>query len=116
MPRSKTAWKMAEKLTAKELKGTRVLRGADFSKSDVDVIVDDFPSLRIDSKYRQKWAHHKFLTEIKDKYCKTQGDIPVLITKNPKMQGGVVSLFLHDLGILLDAIRELREKRNEPDL
>ena len=108
MARSKTAWKHAEKAVAKALKGTRVLRGADFSVKDVDVKVADFPNLQIDSKYRQRWAHHKFLDEVQEKYCADPADIPILVTKHLRQTGAVAVLRLEHLGLLLDAIRELR--------
>jgi hypothetical protein len=109
MPRSKTAWKSLEKETAKALRGIRVLRGADFSKKDVDVKVPDFPNLQIDAKYRQAWSHHKFLVEIQEKYCADPGDVPILVTKHPRQRGSVVSLSLEHFGFLLDLIRELAQ-------
>ena len=109
MPRSKTAWKDLERLVAKVLKGRRILRGSDFSAHDVDVIVDDFPMLRIDGKYRQRWGHHKFLVEVEKKYCKP-GDIPLLVTKHLKQRGAVVCLDLDAFGVILQTIRELREE------
>jgi hypothetical protein len=112
MARQSQSWKVLEKATAKTLKGTRILRGADFSKSDVDVVVDDFPDMRIDSKYRIRHAHHKFLDEIKKKYCKKETDIPVLISKTHNQRGAVVSLSLEHFGKLLNEIRELRNKCN----
>lgn len=111
MPWSNTAWKDLERLVAAELNGVRVMRGADFSKSDVDVKVADFESLRIDAKYRQRWAHHKFLDEVRTKYCSDTDDIPILITKAAKQRGAVVCLSLSDFGILLNVIRELRNEQ-----
>ena len=102
------AWKDLERLVAKSLGGERVLRGADFSIKDVDVKVDDFPHLILDAKYRQRWGHHRFVEEVKKKYCKSPEDIPILITKHPRQRGAVACLPLDALGRLLDEIRELR--------
>lgn len=107
------AWKEAEKLTARLLGGRRVLRGADFSKSDVDVIVDDFPMLRVDSKYRTRWSHHRFLEEVQKKYCSEPEHVPVLVTKTHHQQGAFVTMKLEHLGVLLDAVRELRVERDQ---
>ena len=105
------SWKDLEKLTAKSLKGVRVLRGADFSKKDVDVKVPDFPNLQVDSKYRARnWAHHSYLAEIKAKYCNDEEDIAILVTKNHRQHGAVVSLDLEAFSSLLDAIRALRTR------
>lgn len=108
MARQSQAWKALERLTASELKGRRVLRGADFAKSDVDVIIDEFGFLKADCKYRQKWAHHKFLEEIVEKYCTSKGDMPVLITKTPKQIGACVTIRLDHFGVLLDMLRVKR--------
>jgi len=105
------AWKNLERLVAQVLKGERVCRGADFAKKEVDVKVHDFPNLQIDAKYRkQNWRHHAFLDEIRFKYCDDDVDIPVLVTKNHNQVGAVVSLSLHDFGVLLDTIRDLRKR------
>ena len=110
MPRSKTAWKNAEKKVAQTLRGKRVLRGADFSVKDVDVKVPDFPTLKIDSKYRASWAHHTYLEEVATKYCASPVDMPILVTKHHKQRGAVVVMDLAHFGVLLDVVRELREE------
>jgi hypothetical protein len=111
MPRSKTAWKALEKQVAKALKGIRVLRGADFSKTDVDVKVPDFPNLQIDAKYRTSWAHHSYLEEVRAKYCNDPVDMPILVTKTHGQRGAVVVMDLEHFGLLLESIRELRSGR-----
>ena len=109
MGKRSTSWKDLEKLVAQELKGTRVQRGADFSRSDVDVIVPDFPTLRVDAKYRQAtWSHHKYLAEVKTKYSRDDLDIPILATKNHNERGAVISIYLSDFAAILDSLRELR--------
>ncbi len=109
------AWKNLEKEIALELRGERVSRGADFSVKSVDVKVHDFPFLKIDGKYRQRWSHHKFLDDIVEKYCEEPGDIPILVTKHPRLRGAYVSLPLESFAIFLDALREWRDgKRPKP--
>jgi hypothetical protein len=107
------AWKNWERKVAEKLKGKRVLRGNDFSKKSVDVKIKDFPTLKLDCKFRQKWAHHKFLAEIIRKYCTKPGDIPVLLTKTPRQIGGIVCIPLDAFAVLLDSIRELRQERGK---
>jgi len=109
MARQSRAWKNLERLVAKVLKGTRVLRGNDFSVKRVDVEVDDFPMLKIDAKYRQRWSHHKFLAEVAEKYCNDDVDIAILVTKHPRQRGAVVVMDLDQFGILLDTIRDFRD-------
>lgn len=105
------AWKALERDVAKTLRGERVLRGGDFSKKDVDVRVGDFESLQIDAKYRQRWAHHRFLDEVERKYCDTKaGHMPILVTKHPRQRGACVTLRLEHFGCILDVVRELREE------
>lgn len=113
MPRSKTAWKKAEAKAAEKLKGRRVLRGANFAVSDVDVIVDDFPHLKIDSKYRTRHAHHSLMAEIVAKYCKHPEDIPVLVTKHHNQVGEYATVPLEFLGLLLDAVRTLHAYKKD---
>lgn len=109
------AWKALERQVAKALKGERILRGADFSKKDVDVRVADFPGLQIDAKYRAKWHHHGFLADIIRKYCQNADDMPVLVTKHKNQLGAVVVMDLNHFGALLDAIRELRQQLNDQE-
>lgn len=103
------SWKNLERDVAKALQGKRISRGDDFSRKDVDVEVEDFPTLKVDAKYRARWGHHKFLAEVVGKYCE-EGDIPVLVTKHHRQQGAVVAVTLEHFGLLLDVIRELRDE------
>jgi len=86
------AWKALEREAARELGGKRILRGADFSVSSPDIFISDHPELKIDCKYRQRHAHHKTFKEIKKKYCKEEKDIPVLITKQAREEGFLVTI------------------------
>lgn len=109
---SSKAWKELEKLVAKALRGKRISRGDDFSRKDVDVEVEDFDMLRIDAKYRSSvnWYHHSFLAEVKDKYCTLPEHIPVLVTKTKGQRGANLTVQLDHFGVILDAIRELRDE------
>jgi len=98
------AWKELEKKVAKVLHGERVLRGSDFSESDVDVKVPDFAWYAIDCKSRARHAHHRLMEGIREKYCKN-GRIPVLITKEKGKQGEYVTLPLKAFGDILNTIR-----------
>lgn len=110
MGRRSVSWKALERQAAKELGGERVLRGADFSKKDVDVRIPDFPTIMVDAKYRQRWYHHRFLAEVVTKYCDQPDCMPLLITKHPRQRGAVAVLYLDHLGALLDTIRDLRDE------
>lgn len=98
------AWKDLERQVAKTLRGKRISRGDDFSRSDVDVICE-FRALKIDAKFRAKHGHHTFMNEIERKYCTKPGDVPVLVTKTPGQQGAYVTVPLDHYALLLDVAR-----------
>lgn len=98
-------WKALEREAARELRGKRVHRGADFSESAVDVELEELLAhLKVDGKYRVKHAHHSFLEEVRKKYCGPH-DVPILVTKHHRQRGAVVSCPLEFFGLLLDAYR-----------
>ena len=71
----------------------RVSRGDDLGVSDVDIIVDDIPTMKVDCKYRAGgWAHHAEVDEAEAKYCTGEGDFLVLPTKGGLEAGSLVSL------------------------
>ncbi len=102
-------WKSLERAAAEALGGNRVLRGANFAVSDVDVLIPDLPFLKVDAKYRVKHAHHTFMAEIKAKYCTKPTDIPVLVTKSHNQVGAYATVPLAFLGALLDVYRRETE-------
>jgi len=108
--RQSQAWKNAEKQAALALKGRRVLRGSDFSQSDVDVIIDDLPELRVDVKFRTRHAHHTFMREIQEKYITEPGQEPVLVTKHHRQESAFATVRLEFLGELLDIARAYAEE------
>lgn len=111
------AWKKLEKDSAEVLGGKRIVRGDDFSISRPDV-VHPIRSLKIDSKYREKHAHHSLINEIARKYCKKVEDVPVLLTRTHRersIYATVPAQFLADLidhfmatGLDLDKSDEFR--------
>lgn len=107
--RQSQAWKALERAVAKELGGTRVLRGADFSVEDVDVKIADFPHLKVDCKYRTRHAHHSLLAEIREKYCE-ENEVPILVTKHHNQDGACVTVTLDFFKTLLEAARMLDRK------
>lgn len=94
-------WKALEKRTAQRLEGQRVLRGADFSKSDVDVILDLHPELKVDAKAYKRFAHHTLVREIQKRYCRGDGHIPVLVTAEPRQRDPYVTIPLSFFAQLL---------------
>lgn len=101
MARQSQAWKNLERQTAKELDGRRITRGGNFAVSDVDVVVDAHPELRIDCKYRTSHSHHSLMAAIERKYCARPGDVPVLVTKHHNQESAYVTIPLQFFGRLL---------------
>lgn len=111
------AWKELEKKTAAALGGIRINRALDYGHSDYDVVVPDFPFLRVDAKHRKRHAHHSLIEEIRDKYCKG-GGYPVLVTRHSGSHRQYVCLDLHVFGAILQVLRQYnnqKEKNNEDD-
>ncbi len=108
------AWKELEEKTAAALGGTRINRAADYGKSDYDVLVPDFPWLRVDAKYRARHAHHALIEEIREKYC-VNGGYPVLVTKHHGSHREYATVDLHLFGAFLEVIRRLNDAERIPD-
>jgi len=102
-------WKDLERTAARKLGGRRFPRWRDLFEKAVDVVVPDFPDLRIDCKSRARFSHHRFLREIDTKYCNANQS-PVLITKGHGETGEVVSMPLDTLAGLLNELRTLRRR------
>lgn len=111
MPKQSEAWKNLERQAAQALGGVRVLRGDDYSQSDVDVLIPAFPELKVDCKYRQKHAHHSLMEIIRQKYCEVEFDVPVLVTKHRNQSGACVTVDLDYFARLLDDARLVRAIR-----
>lgn len=108
MAKRSEAWKDLEREVAEALKGTRVSRGDDFSRSDVDVVVADFPALAVDAKYRKSHAHHALLVGVEVKYCSEARLVPVLATKHHRQRGFNITIPGWHYAALLDQVRELQ--------
>lgn len=97
MPRS-NSWKDLEKqirdtLIKFNLPATRLTRGADWSESTFDVVIDAHPQYKFDGKYSQRGHRaNTMLDLIEAKYCKAPGDVPVLCTKGYKERGFKVTV------------------------
>lgn len=109
MAKQSQAWKDLERATAEALKGKRVMRGANFAESDVDVKVPDFPLLKVDCKYRKSHAFHALVEDIRTKYCESHDvtiGTPVLVTRHRNGKNVYVTVDLEMFAKLLDLIRE----------
>lgn len=105
------AWKNFERETAKILGGRRIYRGDDFSRSDVDVALDDLPHYKIDNKYRKAHAHHSLMEEILRKYCVGDGTVPVLVTKHHRQDGSYTTIPTERFAYLIALEREQLAKK-----
>lgn len=105
MPKQSQRWKQLERSVAEALGGSRVLRGADFSESDVDVKVADMPNLKVDCKAHARFAHHSLVDEVREKYCHDPEDVPVLVTKASRQIGANVTIPLEYFAWLLNVVR-----------
>lgn len=98
------SWKRLEKTVAEKLGGRRILRltaPAPSYLSCPDVELPQFPGLKIDAKYRERWAHHSHLREIARKYCSEPEHEPILVTKEHGQHGAYVTVRLEFLARLL---------------
>ena len=103
------AWKDLEKTTAKVLGGKRVIR-LSYSQKSVDVKIKDFPTFKVDAKRYKKFRAFALYEEVKEKYCKTPTDKPILVLRqhNKKTKLAVIDLEL--LGQFLNFIRETKRQ------
>lgn len=113
MRRQSQAWKNLEREAADILKGRRVTTPWSLFEIRTDVIVDDFPELAIDAKYRQRWAHHSYVKAIIDKYG-AERPTPVLITKAAKERGAFATIPLALLAELLNIARVAQGRTESP--
>jgi hypothetical protein len=89
-------WKALEKLIAKKVGGTRLIRGNDFGVSMLDV---EHPWLAIDAKWRSELAvvtWYLKLVKDCDKIYKGQNKIPILVIKKKGMRGELAVILLDD--------------------
>ena len=69
-------------------------RAGNYALSDYDVEIEGHSFFKGDSKYSASnpYRHHGKIKEIESKYCKEEGDVPVLYTRNYKEHGGYISV------------------------
>jgi hypothetical protein len=106
------AWKRLERTIGKLFGGERVKRMGDFSVSATDVILHDLRHIKIDCKLRQRFMHHSLFNEINERYCKNDGEIPLLVTKEYGKYRYLVSVDAEFFAVLLDAYREKLKAQN----
>lgn len=105
-----TAWKGFEREVADVaarfgFTSRRISRGADLGESDVDVVLEEAPGLRIDCKYRAKQAHHSLFLEVESKYVSEPGQRLWLPTKVAGEAGSLVVMRTEEaFSLLRDAM------------
>jgi hypothetical protein len=109
--RRSRAWADLETRAAEILKGQRDHTRWDLFTVRDDIHVRDFPELKIDAKYRQRHSFHALLADIRGKYCKRDGDVPVLVTRTARESDIYCTVPLEYFAGLLDAARELKTQR-----
>ena len=105
--RRSRAWADLEIRAADILRGQRDTRRWDLFLVKDDIHVPDFPELKIDAKYRQRHSFHSLLSDIRKKYCVSDGDIPVLVTRTARESDIYCTVPLEYFAGLLDAARVL---------
>ena len=100
------AWKDLEKTTALVLRGRRIIRQS-YSEVNCDVILEDFPSFKIDAKRYKKFRVFSLYEEVKKKYCKQPDDELILVLRQ---HNKVTKLAVIDLNLLADFLDYIREK------
>ena len=96
-------WKDLERATAAALGGKRVgVTGL----STPDVVIAGSEHLRIECKAYSRFAHHSLMETIKKKYCKSNEDIPILVTKHSSQRGAYAT-------VPLDFLAELLKESND---
>ena len=104
--------KAFEKLVAKHLGGKRVERKS-FGESAPDIVLHDFPHLKIDCKSRKvAWVFSQ-LSAIKMRYCRSSYDVPVLPVKQKGRQRYCIVVPGKFFASLLNSIRGLRGRCSE---
>lgn len=101
-------WAELEEMAASKLGGRRVQRRIELFEPAPDVLVEDFPEMVVDAKLRARFAHHRLVATIREKYC-TDEEVPMLITKVRNEAEIYATVPLAWLGGLLNEIRQRRD-------
>jgi hypothetical protein len=100
------AWKNAERLAARSLRGKRNQRGRDFGQSAPDV---DHPLFFVEVKYRKALPRLLRLSlEQAQRYDRKNP--PLLVVKERYQRGALVVMKLSDFADLVGPLREEREE------
>ena len=98
------AWKELEKTVAKTLGGKRVSRTY-YGESNTDVIVPDFPQLKIDCKRYKRFRAFSLFEEVRKKYCKKPDDQAVLVLRQHGKKTKLAVIDLDYFAKLIDHVR-----------
>lgn len=112
------AWKAAERRVAKALGGERITPGQ-FGKKGLgdkrpDVLIPEFPNLKVDSKKYKRHAVHSLWKEVNDKYCADESDVAVLVTTEFGKSEMLVTIPASHYRFLLDALQYAQGDASEP--
>ena len=99
-----SAWKDLERTTARILDGKRIVR-SDYGDKNSDVAIEDFPNFKIDTKRYKKFYTFTLYEIVREKYCKSPNDWPILVLRqhNKKTKLAVIDLEL--LAKLMEYVR-----------
>jgi len=101
-------WKVLERKIAKIFGGERVKRWRNWGEEAADVEVPGLGRLKIDTKYRKKHGVHTWFWDDVKKYCKTDEDRVVLITKEAGcIEDELVTIDLATFCELLEAYKKV---------
>lgn len=117
LERGKAAEKRLVKTLEKMgLKAHRILRGADWSQSLPDVVIEGWEDLKIDCKHYAKHRTHSLFREIQEKYCRPGSmQKAVLITSEKGKSGQLATIDVEFLVLLLKAADLVYEACEDDD-
>lgn len=101
------AWKYLEKTWAEVLNkygltAWRISRAGNYSVSDYDVGIKEFPNAKSDAKYSVNGHKtNRLLDTVENKYCNTKEDFGILITKGFRERGQKTTVDSEILAMLL---------------
>lgn len=108
-------WKSNEKIWAKILgrygvTASRISRAGNFGLSTFDVLIEDLPELKSDTKYSIKgWKENRLLAETADAYCE-KSDTAILLTKGYQETGQCATVNAEFLAFLIALWLETQPK------
>ncbi len=111
---SRATGRNLEHAVAKGLKGKnftckKIKRDTHWISAPDDEI-PELPELKIDAKYRKRFAFHVLFEEIERKYCKNPEDKAVMPTKRKSQRGFLITIRYEFFNELLDCYIEVNKK------